>query len=249
PKMIVAGFTAYPRKLDFKKFKKIADEVGALLMVDMAHIAGLIAGGVHSNPVPYADVVTSTTHKTLRGPRGAMILCKEKYAKLIDKAVMPGTQGGPLENVIAAKAVAFKEALKPNFKKYAKQVVKNAQTLSKTLLSEGIEIVSGGTDTHLLLLDLTNLKITGQQAEKMLEDVNIYTNKNLIPFDKRKPTDPSGLRLGTPTLTTRGFKEKEIEAVGKLIADILKNKITNSSAQKIVKELTRKYPIYENNRR
>ncbi|MEA3272836.1 MAG: serine hydroxymethyltransferase [Patescibacteria group bacterium] len=247
PKMIVAGFTAYPRKIDFKKFREIADEVNAYLMVDMAHIAGLIAGGAHPDPVPYADVVTSTTHKTLRGPRGALILCKEKYAKKIDKAVMPGIQGGPLEHVIAAKAVAFKEALKPKFKKYATRVVKNAQTLAETLTKEDIEIVSGGTDTHLLLLDLTNIGITGSEAENMLEEVKIYTNKNLIPFDKRKPMNPSGLRLGTPTLTTRGFDENDMKKVGKLIANILKKKITKEDAQKIVKELTKKYPIYENN--
>lgn len=244
PKLIVAGFTAYPRKIDFKAFRKIADEVGAYLMVDMAHIAGLIAGKAHASPIPYADVITSTTHKTLRGPRGAFILCKEKYAKQIDKAVMPGIQGGPLEHVIAAKAVAFKEALRPEFKKYAEQVVKNAKTLSKTIIKEGINVIAGGTDNHLLLIDLTRLGVTGKQAELMLESVKIYTNKNLIPFDKRKPTDPSGLRIGTPTLTTRGFKEDDMKIVAKLIADVLKNKISNTEAKKEVKKLTKKYPIY-----
>lgn len=244
PKMIVAGFTAYPREIDFKKFREIANKINAYLMVDMSHIAGLIAGGAHSNPVPYADVITSTTHKTLRGPRGAIILAKEKYGKLIDKAVMPGIQGGPLEHVIAAKAVALKEASSSQFKKYAHAVVKNAQVLSEIIKKEGIEIVSGGTDNHLLLINLTKLKITGKVAEEKLEKAQIYTNKNLIPYDLRKPTDPSGLRIGTSTLTTRGFGEKEMKIVGKLIADILKNKIKISDAKKEVIKLTKQFPIY-----
>lgn len=245
PKMIVAGYTAYPREIDFKIFREIADEVNAYLMVDMAHIAGLVAGKVHSNPIPYADVITSTTHKTLRGPRGAIILCEEKYEKQIDKAVMPGIQGGPLEHVVAAKAVAFREALEPEFKNYAEQIIKNAKQLAKSLLKEGFDIVSGGTDNHLILLDLTNLNITGKEAESTLEEVGIYTNKNLIPYDKRKPANPSGLRIGTPTLTTRGFKEEDMKVIAKLIADLLKNKIKENKAQQIVKELTEKYPIYK----
>ncbi len=248
PKMIVAGYTAYPRAIDFKAFRSIADEVGAFLMVDMAHIAGLVAGGAHMSPIPYADVVTTTTHKTLRGPRGAMILAKKEYAEKIDKAIMPGMQGGPLEHVIAAKAVAFKEAMSPAFKKYATQIVKNSRVLAETLMEEDITLVSGGTDNHLILADLTNLGIFGKDAEKLLEDVGIYVNKNLIPFDTRKPMDPSGLRIGTPAITIRGFKEKDTEILGKIIADVLKNRNDKSKkkAIKTIKELTEKFPIYEN---
>jgi glycine hydroxymethyltransferase len=248
PKMIVAGYTAYPRAIDFKAFRSIADEVGAVLMVDMAHIAGLVAGGAHMSPIPYADVVTTTTHKTLRGPRGAMILAKKEYAEKIDKAIMPGMQGGPLEHIIAAKAVAFKEAMSSSFKKYATQIVKNARSLADTLNGEGFNLVSGGTDNHLILVDLTNLGIFGKDAEKLLEDVGIYVNKNLIPFDTRKPMDPSGLRIGTPAITTRGFKEKDTEILGHTIADVLKNRNdkSNKEAIKKIRELTEKFPIYKN---
>lgn len=248
PKMIVAGYTAYPRAIDFKAFRSIADEVNAILMVDMAHIAGLVAGGAHQSPIPYADVITTTTHKTLRGPRGAMILAKSQYAEQIDKAIMPGMQGGPLEHVIAAKAVAFKEAMEPSFKIYATQIVKNAAALAKSLIEEGFNLVSGGVDNHLILIDLSNLGIAGQEAEKLLEDVGIYVNKNLIPFDTRKPMDPSGLRIGTPAITTRGFIEKDCELLGKTIADVLKNKNEKSQKEaiKTAQELARKFPIYQN---
>jgi len=248
PKMIVAGYTAYPRAIDFKAFKSIANEVGAILMVDMAHIAGLVAGGAHMSPIPYADVITTTTHKTLRGPRGAMILAKKQYAEQINKAIMPGMQGGPLEHIIAAKAVAFKEALSPNFKKYATQVVKNAQALADILNEEGLNLISGGTDNHLILINLENIGIAGKEAEKLLENTGIYTNKNLVPFDTRKPMDPSGLRIGTPAITTRGFKEKDCEILGKTIANVLKNRDDKSKKEAIkkIKELTKKFPIYEN---
>lgn len=248
PKMIVAGYTAYPRAIDFKTFRSIADEIGAILMVDMAHIAGLVAGDAHQSPIPFADVVTTTTHKTLRGPRGAMILAKKEYAEQINKAIMPGMQGGPLEHVIAAKAVAFKEAMSPDFKKYAAQIIKNARALADTLNEEGFNLVSGGTDNHLILVDLTSIGIFGKDAEKLLEDVGIYTNKNLIPFDTRKPLDPSGLRIGTPAITTRGFKEKDTRELGKIIVDVLKNRNEKSKkeAVKKVKELTEKFPIYKN---
>lgn len=247
PKLILAGASAYPREIDFKIFGEIAQEVGAYLMVDMAHIAGLIAAKIHSDPIPYSDVVTTTTHKTLRGPRGAIILCKEKYAKQIDKAVMPGMQGGPLEHIIAAKAVAFKEALQPEFKEYQKQIVKNAQALADTLLSEDLKLVSGGTDNHLMLVDLTDTGTTGKQVENALGEVEIYCNKNMIPFDERKPTDPSGIRLGTPALTTRGLKEEEMKEIGQMIAKIIKN-INDSGikdkVRKQVKEIVEKHPLY-----
>jgi len=249
PNLILAGFTAYPRKIDFAAFKKIADEIGARFMVDMAHIAGLVAAGVHPDPVPYADVVTTTTHKTLRGPRGALILCKKEFAEKVDKAVFPGMQGGPLEHCIAAKAVCFKEAMSSSFKKYQKQVVLNAKRLGATLIKNGINVLSGGTDNHLILVNLSNLGISGKPAEKALESVGIYVNKNMIPFDARKPFDPSGLRIGAPALTTRGFKEKEMEIVGNLIAKVLKNsndsKILNE-ARKQVEKLTKKRPLYPN---
>jgi len=247
PKMIIAGFTAYPRTIDFKAFKDIADEVGALLMCDIAHIAGLVAAKVHPDPVPYADVVTTTTHKTLRGPRGAIIMCKEQWAEAIDKAVMPGLQGGPLDHVIAAKAVAFKEALDPSFTDYAKQIIANAQALAESLMAEGIELVSGGTDNHLLLIDLQNIGIVGKEAESKLDQVGIFTNKNMVPFDPRTPFNPSGLRVGTAALTTRGLKESEMKIIGLLMAKVIKN-IDNESVldevKKSVQELTDKFPLY-----
>ncbi|MFH1667618.1 MAG: serine hydroxymethyltransferase [Candidatus Komeilibacteria bacterium] len=257
PKMILAGASAYPRAIDFQKFREIADEVGAYLMVDMAHIAGLVAAKLHPDPVPYADIVTTTTHKTLRGPRGAMILCKtedrinlndkKNLAQKIDSAVFPGMQGGPLDHVIAAKAVAFAEALKPEFTQYQKQVLANAKVLEKVFKENNITMVSSGTDNHLLLLDLTNLDISGQQAETALDSVGIFTNKNMIPFDKRKPTDPSGIRLGTAALTTRGIKEDDIQLIGQFIVTVLKNihktKVLDNIAEQI-KELINKYPLY-----
>ncbi len=246
PKLIVAGASAYPRIIDFKKFREIADEVGAILMVDMAHIAGLVAAGLHPSPVPYADIVTTTTHKTLRGPRGGMILCKEEYKKAINKAVFPGMQGGPLEHIIAAKAVCFGEALKPEFVEYQKQIVKNAKAMADTFTARGIKMVSGGTDNHLILLDLTNTDMTGKELNDMLESVNITVNKNAIPFDPLKPSIASGIRIGTPAVTTRGFKEEDCVVVANLIADIIFNRekaFPHVSAE--VKRLTEKYPLYE----
>ena len=210
PKLIVAGASAYPRTIYADKFREIADEVGAILMVDMAHIAGLVAAGLHPNPMEYADIVTSTTHKTLRGPRGGLILCKEKYAKAIDKAIFPGTQGGPLMHIIAAKAVCFKEAMEPEFKEYQKQVIANAQALARALEDKGFDLVSGGTDNHLVLVKLVNKNITGKLAENLLDEANITTNKNAIPNDPQSPFVTSGLRLGTPAMTTRGFKEDDV---------------------------------------
>ncbi|MBU5594859.1 serine hydroxymethyltransferase [Amphibacillus sp. MSJ-3] len=248
PKMIVAGASAYPRLIDFEKFREIADEVGAYLMVDMAHIAGLVATGQHPDPVPYADFVTTTTHKTLRGPRGGMILTKEKYAKAIDKTVFPGMQGGPLMHVIAAKATAFKEALDPSFTDYAKQIIKNAQAFAKSLQDEGIRLVSNGTDNHLLLLDVRGLNLTGKDAEKILDDVGITTNKNTIPFDPESPFITSGVRVGTAAVTTRGFKEAELKEVGSIIAFTLKNyqdKTKLQEARARVKALTDRFPIYQ----
>jgi glycine hydroxymethyltransferase len=241
PSVIVAGATAYPRAIDFAKFRAIADEVGAKLMVDMAHIAGLVAAGVHQSPVPFADVVTTTTHKTLRGPRGAIILCKAEYARAIDSAVFPGMQGGPLEHVIAAKAVCFKEAASPAFKKYAAQIVKNAAALAATLIAEGVPVVSGGTDNHLLLIDCSTLGVTGKEAETLLSNINISTNKNMIPFDLRTPFDPSGLRIGTAALTTRGMKEREMRIIAGIIAATLKTKSIH--AKRAVGELTKRFPI------
>ncbi len=245
PKLILAGASAYSRTIDFAKFREVADEVGAYLMVDMAHIAGLVAAGVHPSPVPQADVVTTTTHKTLRGPRGGLILCKEKYAKQIDKAVFPGTQGGPLMHIIAAKAVAFGEALKPEFKAYQEQIVKNASVLADGLLNEGFNIVSGGTDNHLMLLDLRPFSITGKEMEHRLDEVHITVNKNAIPGDPESPFITSGIRVGTPAVTTRGFKEEEM----KLIAKWMKAVATDfeGSKDKITDEviaLCEKYPIY-----
>ncbi len=248
PKLIVAGASAYPRQIDFKKFKEIADEVGAKLMVDMAHIAGLVAAGLHQNPVDYADFVTTTTHKTLRGPRGGMIFCKEEYAKEIDKTIFPGIQGGPLMHVIAGKAVSFGEALQPEFKEYQKQVIKNAQKLAATLEDEGLRIVSGGTDNHLICVDVKgSLGITGKLAENTLDEVGITCNKNTIPFDQEKPFVTSGIRLGTPAVTSRGFDEEAVEEVGRIIALVLKNpedEHTLKEAHERVLSLTSKFPLY-----
>lgn len=248
PKLIVAGASAYPRQIDFKKFKEIADEVGAKLMVDMAHIAGLVAAGLHQNPVDYADFVTTTTHKTLRGPRGGMIFCKEEYAKEIDKTIFPGIQGGPLMHVIAGKAVSFGEALQPEFKEYQKQVIKNAQKLAATLEDEGLRIVSGGTDNHLICADVKgSLGITGKLAENALDEVGITCNKNTIPFDQEKPFVTSGIRLGTPAVTSRGFDEEAVEEVGRIIALVLKNpedEQTLKEAHERVLSLTSKFPLY-----
>ncbi|MDP3792224.1 MAG: serine hydroxymethyltransferase [bacterium] len=221
PKMIIAGTSAYPRILDFKKFREIADSVSALLMADIAHIAGLVVGGAHPSPFPYADIVTTTTHKTLRGPRSAIIICKKHLADNIDKAVFPGIQGGPHMNAVAATGVALEEALKPSFKEYAEQIVKNAKALAEELKNQGFQLVSGGTDNHLILIDVTPLGLTGQQASDKLEKEGIIVNKNMIPFDTRKPWDPSGIRLGTPAVTTQGMKEKDMAAIAKRIAEIL----------------------------
>ncbi len=223
PKLIVAGASAYPREIDFKRFREIADKVGAMLMVDMAHIAGLVATGIHPSPVPYADIVTTTTHKTLRGPRGGVILCKEKYAKAVDKAVFPGMQGGPLEHIIAAKAICFGEALKPEFTQYAKQVVANVQAMQRVFEAEGVNMVSGGSDNHLLLLDLRSLSVTGKVAEKELDRVHITVNKNAIPNDPESPFVTSGIRVGTAAVTTRGFKEEDAAKVAGLIVKTLRN--------------------------
>ena len=223
PKMILSGFTAYPRAVQFSRFAEIAKKAGAYAMADMSHIAGLVVGGVHESPVPTHDVVMTTTTKTLRGPRSAIILCKEQFGKLIDKSVFPGMQGGPLEHIIAAKAVCFKEAMTDDYKNYQKQVAKNAKALADSLMSEGLRLVSGGTDTHLMIIDCTNLGISGKQGSDILAECNIYTNFNMIPYDTRKPMDPSGIRLGTPALTARGMKEPEMKTVGQLIADLLKN--------------------------
>ncbi len=245
PKLIVAGASAYPRTIDFERISKIAKSVGALFMVDMAHIAGLVAAGLHPSPVPYADVVTTTTHKTLRGPRGGMILCKEEYAKAIDKAIFPGTQGGPLEHIIAAKAVCLGEALKPEFKEYQKQVVANAKALEKKLLAEGINLVSGGTDNHLLLLDLRTNGITGKELERRLDEVHITANKNAIPDDPEKPFVTSGIRVGAPAVTTRGFKEAEMELIGGWIKDVITDFEGNKERVLAeVLELCKKFPLY-----
>ncbi len=245
PKLIVAGASAYPRTIDFERISSIAKSVGALFMVDMAHIAGLVAAGLHPSPVPYADIVTTTTHKTLRGPRGGMILCKEEYAKAIDKAIFPGTQGGPLEHIIAAKAVCFGEALKPEFKEYQKQVIANAKALEKKLLAEGINLVSGGTDNHLLLLDLRGNGITGKELEHRLDEVHITANKNAIPDDPEKPFVTSGIRVGAPAVTTRGFKEAEMEMIGGWIKDVITDFEGNKERVLAeVLELCKKYPLY-----
>lgn len=247
PKLIVAGASAYPRTVETDKFREIADEVGAILMVDMAHIAGLVAAGCHPNPVEYADIVTTTTHKTLRGPRGGAILCREEYAKAIDKAIFPGTQGGPLMHVIAAKAVCFKEAASPEFKRDMEQVIKNAKVLAEGLMDRGFDLVSGGTDNHLILVNLVNKGLTGKQAEKLLDEANITTNKNAVPNDPQSPFITSGIRLGTPAMTTRGFKEEEAAKTAEAIALVLDNPEDPASLEKaraIVKELCEKYPLY-----
>lgn len=243
PKLILAGASAYARIIDFKRFKEIADKVGCYFMVDMAHIAGLVAAGLHPNPVNYADFVTSTTHKTLRGPRGGLILCKEKYAQAIDKAIFPGTQGGPLMHVIAAKAVCFKEALEPEFKNYQEQIIKNAKVLSEALLKFGFNLVSGGTDNHLLLIDLRNKGITGKDLETRLDDVGITVNKNAVPFDTEKPSITSGIRIGTPAVTTRGFKEEDMVEIAELINLVVENKSLEEVKQRVQK-LCNKYPLY-----
>lgn len=248
PKLIVAGASAYPREIDFAKFREIADEVGAYLMVDMAHIAGLVATGVHQSPVPYADVVTTTTHKTLRGPRGGMILTKEKYAKQIDKAVFPAMQGGPLMHVIAAKAVSFKEILDNDFKAYAQQIVDNAQRLAEGLTKEGVRLVSGGTDNHLLLLDVSKLGLTGKDAEHALDEVGVTTNKNTIPFDKEGPFITSGVRIGTAAVTTRGFKLAEMDELAAIIATTLKHYDDAAKLEEVkgrVKALADRFPLYK----
>ena len=246
PKLIVAGFTAYPRDIEWKKFKEIADEVGAITMADISHTAGLIAGGALESPAPYFDVITTTTHKTLRGPRGAMIMCKEKFAKAIDRAVFPGLQGGPHEHAIAGKAIAFLEALKPEFKEYAAQVKKNAHHLAEELMKKGFKLVSDGTDTHLLLADLTNKEVTGKEAQNALDEVGITLNKNTVPGDPRKPMDPSGIRLGTPAITTRGMKEAEMEKIAdwidRVIADHA-NPENLASIKEEVKEMCLKFPV------
>lgn len=249
PKLIIGGGSAYSRIIDFKKMADIAHEVGAIFMVDMAHFAGLVAAGVHPNPVEYADIVTTTTHKTLRGPRGGMIMCKEQYAKAIDKAIFPGIQGGPLMHVIAAKAVAFGEALQPEFKEYAKQVVANAKVLAKALQDDGFEIVSGGTDTHVMLVDVRNTGLTGKEAEHLLDEVGITCNKNTIPFDPASPFVTSGIRLGTPALTTRGLKEDDMKEIADIIALVLKNPQDEAKQQEAAKRvavLCEKYPLYPN---
>lgn len=247
PKLILAGASAYPRVIDFKRFREIADEVGAYLMVDMAHIAGLVAAGCHPSPVPYAHVVTTTTHKTLRGPRGGLILCKEELGKQIDKAIFPGTQGGPLMHIIAAKAVAFKEAMSEDFKKYQQQIVKNAKKLSNELIERGISLVSGGTDNHLMLIDLTNKGKTGKEIEALLDKAHITANKNAIPFDKQTPFVTSGVRVGTPAVTSRGMKEDDMVVIAECIADIIDNgeEAVERCSEKVA-ALCEKYPIYAN---
>jgi glycine hydroxymethyltransferase len=247
PKLLIAGYSAYPRTLDFSLFQQIAKEVGATLMVDMAHFAGLVAGGAHPNPVPYADYVTSTTHKTLRGPRGGIILCSNENAKALNSKIFPGIQGGPLEHVIAAKAVAFGEALKPDFKTYAAQVVKNAKALAEALLDNGFELVTGGTDNHLILVDLSNREITGKDAEIALDHAGITVNKNTVPNEKRSPFITSGVRIGSPALTTRGMKEAEMKIIGGWIAQVLNGSKDEALLKKIkgqVRELCLKFPIY-----
>lgn len=246
PKLILAGASAYPRTIDFERFGAIAKEVGAYLLVDMAHIAGLVAAGLHPNPVPYADFVTTTTHKTLRGPRGGLILCREEYAKMIDKAIFPGIQGGPLMHVIASKAVCFKEALTEDFKAYQAQIVKNAKVLADTLTEKGFRLVSGGTDNHLMLVDLTNFDVTGKEAEKRLDEVRITVNKNTIPFETRSPFITSGIRIGTPAVTSRGMKEDDMVEIGTLIHMLISD-FDNSKEEvaKRVEALCAKYPLYQ----
>ena len=249
PKLIITGYSAYPREIDFQKFREIADEVGAILMADMAHIAGLVATGEHPNPVPYADVVTSTTHKTLRGPRGGLILAKEEYAKRLNSAIFPGIQGGPLEHVIAAKAVAFKEALQPGFKTYAQQIIKNAQAMAEVFNESKGRVISGGTDNHLLLLEVTNFDMNGKQAETLLDKVgNTISNKNTIPFETLSPFKTSGIRIGTPAITTRGFDEAASRKVAELIVETLENKDNDEVLVEIktaVRKLTKQFSLYK----
>ncbi|MDO8624794.1 MAG: serine hydroxymethyltransferase [Candidatus Diapherotrites archaeon] len=248
PKLILSGYTAYPRKIDFREFRSICDEVGAVCMADIAHIAGLCAGGAHENPVPYFDIVTTTTHKTLRGPRSAMILCKEAFAERIDKAVFPGLQGGPHEHTIAGKAVAFKEAMQPEFREYAKQIVLNAKALADELLAAGYTLASGGTDNHLMLVNtVKSVELTGKQAEHALERAGIYCNKNTIPFDERKPWDPSGIRIGTPVMTTRGMKESDMSEVARFIVTALAHASDEAKLAAIktdVKAFCGNFPFY-----
>jgi glycine hydroxymethyltransferase len=246
PKLIVAGASAYPREIDHAKFAEIARSVGALLMVDMAHYAGLVAGGVHNSPVPVADFVTSTSHKTLRGPRSGFVLCKEAHAKALDKTVFPGMQGGPLEHVVAAKAICFREAMEPSFKTYARQIVANAKALAETLMQGGIRLASGGTDNHLMLCDMTSVGLTGKIAEESLDKAAITVNKNMIPFDQRKPLDPSGIRIGTAALTTRGMREDEMKRVGKWILEVLRAPSDDKTLQRVrgeIGEFTKSYPV------
>jgi len=245
PKLIIAGASAYSRQIDFKRFREAADAVGAYFMVDMAHIAGLVAAGLHPSPIPYADVVTSTTHKTLRGPRGGLILCTAELAKAIDKAIFPGIQGGPLMHIIAGKAICFKEALQPSFKKYSEQIVKNAKALEETFHKEGVRMVSGGTDNHLLLLDLVDTDLSGMELETLLGEANITVNKNMVPRDTRKPSQTSGVRIGTPAVTTRGMLEKDMARIASGIASIIKNKeAAIPEVKAMVKELTEQYPLF-----
>lgn len=246
PKLIVSGASAYPRIIDFKRIREICDKVGAYMMVDMAHIAGLVAAGIHPNPVLYADFVTTTTHKTLRGPRGGTILCKEKYAKLIDKSIFPGIQGGPLMHVIAAKAVCFKEAMMPEFTEYQKKIVRNAKALAEALMCHGFNLVSGGTDNHLILVDLRNKNITGKEAEHLLDSVGITVNKNTIPFETQSPFITSGIRIGTPAVTTRGFEENEMKEIADIIDCVIKNREKDAEAQKArVSKLCSRFPLYK----
>lgn len=244
PKLIVAGASAYPRKIDFKKFGEIAHDTGALLMVDMAHIAGLVATGHHMSPIPYADIVTTTTHKTLRGPRGGAILCKEAFAKDIDKALFPGLQGGPLMHVIAAKAVSFKEALEPSFKDYQENVIQNAKALAETLMNKGIDLCTNGTDNHLILMNLTSLGMTGKDGEALLGEGGLAVNKNTIPNETQSPFVTSGIRIGTAAMTSRGFTQEDFRQVGEIIAGLLKKEMTCQESQKLVKELCAKHPLY-----
>ncbi len=245
PKMLVAGASAYPRVIDFKRIRQICDKVGALMFVDIAHIAGLVAAGIHPSPVPYADFVTTTTHKTLRGPRGGVIMCKEEWGKAVDKAVFPGIQGGPLMHIIAAKAVAFKEALQPEFKEYQKQIVKNAAAMADEFTKLGVKMVSGGTDNHLILLDLTDKALTGKELEKMLDEVHITVNKNAIPFDTQKPFVTSGIRIGTPAMTSRGMKEAEARKIAALIAEIIEKKeAAFAHVSDEVAKLCADFPLY-----
>ena len=247
PKMIISGASAYPRVIDFKRIREICDKVGAYMMVDIAHIAGLVAAGLHPSPVPYADFVTTTTHKTLRGPRGGVIMCKEQYGKAIDKAVFPGIQGGPLMHIIAAKAVAFKEALDPSFNEYQKQIVANAKAMADEFNKLGVNMVSGGTDNHLILLDLTSKGMTGKELEKMLDEVHITVNKNAIPFDTQKPFVTSGIRIGTPAMTTRGMKEEEARKIARLIAKVIEER--EGAFEYVTAEVAKlcaAYPLYEN---